>query len=91
MSKPRTTERNSHDQTNNEDHRAVNRDEREYLSATPWPSHEPELTAAAEALPQVIEQATAEKLSLTAALARLLEIEVTTAKARRLTGRLRFA
>ena len=49
------------------------------------------LTAAAEALPQVIEQATAEKLSLTAALERLLAIEVTTAEARRLTGRLRFA
>ena len=47
------------------------------------------LNAAAEALPQVIEQATAEKLSLTTALERLLAIEVTTAEARRLTGRLR--
>lgn len=49
------------------------------------------LSAAAEALPRVIEEATAEKLSFTAALERLLQIEVTTAEARRLTGRLRFA
>ena len=49
------------------------------------------LNASAEALPRIIEQAAAEKLSLTAALERLLAIEVTTAEARRLTGRLRFA
>jgi DNA replication protein DnaC len=45
----------------------------------------------AEALPSVLESATAEKLSITATLERLLAIEVTATEARRLAGRLRFA
>ena len=49
------------------------------------------LTAAAEHLPAVLDQARAEKLSLTAALERLLAIEVDDTEARRLAGRLRFA
>ncbi len=49
------------------------------------------LTASAEALPAVLDAAQAEGLSLTAALERLLSIEVDTAEARRLAGRLRFA
>ena len=46
---------------------------------------------AAEHLPAVLDAATAEGLSLTAALERLLAIEVSSTEARRLTGRLRFA
>src|SRR5829696_8949113 len=46
---------------------------------------------AAEALPAVLDHATAEGLTLTAALERLLSIEVTATDARRLAGRLRFA
>lgn len=49
------------------------------------------LTAAAEALPAVLDQATAEGLSLTVALERLLAVEVDASTARRLAGRLRFA
>src|ERR1700736_1972441 len=47
------------------------------------------LHAAAEALPTVMDQATIEQLSLTAALERLLAIEVDATEARRLAGRLR--
>ena len=46
---------------------------------------------AAEHLPAVLEAATAEKLSMTATLERLLAIEVDATEARRLAGRLRFA
>jgi hypothetical protein len=46
---------------------------------------------AAEHLPAVLDQATAEGLSLTAALERLLAAEVTATQACRLAGRLRFA
>jgi DNA replication protein DnaC len=49
------------------------------------------LTAAAEALPAVLDQARAEKLSMTTALERLLALEVDSTEARRLAGRLRFA
>lgn len=49
------------------------------------------LTTAAEHLPGVLEQATAEGLSTTAALERLLGLEVEATEARRLAGRLRFA
>ena len=49
------------------------------------------LSAAAEALPTVLDQATAEGLSLTVALERLLAVEVDASTARRLAGRLRFA
>lgn len=49
------------------------------------------LADAAEALPTVLDQAAAEELSMTAALERLLSIEVAATEARRLTGRLRFA
>ena len=49
------------------------------------------LHAAAEALPAVLDQATAEGLSLTVALERLLAVEVEASTARRLAGRLRFA
>lgn len=49
------------------------------------------LTASAEALPAVLDQAQAEGLTLTAALERLLSIEVNATEARRLAGRLRFA
>ena len=49
------------------------------------------LHTAAEALPAVLDHAAAEKLSLTAALERLLALEVEATEARRLAGRLRFA
>jgi DNA replication protein DnaC len=49
------------------------------------------LTAAAEALPAVLDAARTEKLTLSAALERLLKIEVDATEARRLAGRLRFA
>ena len=49
------------------------------------------LDACAEALPRVLDEAAAEKLSVTATLERLFAIEVDTAQARRLVGRLRFA
>ncbi|MGH3032719.1 MAG: ATP-binding protein, partial [Gaiellaceae bacterium] len=49
------------------------------------------LEAAAEALPGELERARREKLSHTAFLERLLQIEVETTEARRLAGRLRFA
>src|SRR5688572_30594898 len=49
------------------------------------------LAACAEALPTVLDEAVAEKLTLTAALERLLAIEVNATEARRLAGRLRFA
>ena len=49
------------------------------------------LHAAAEALPGVLDAARAENLSLTAALERLLALEVSDTEARRLAGRLRFA
>ncbi|MGW4372002.1 IS21-like element helper ATPase IstB [Nocardia takedensis] len=49
------------------------------------------LHAAAEALPSVLEMATAQNLSSTATLEKLLRIEVDDTEARRLTGRLRFA
>ena len=49
------------------------------------------LHAAAQALPGVLDAARAENLSLTAALERLLALEVTDTEARRLAGRLRFA
>ncbi|MFI9634145.1 IS21-like element helper ATPase IstB [Nocardia sp. NPDC051929] len=49
------------------------------------------LHAAAEALPQVLEDATMQNLSATATLEKLLRIEVEDTEARRLTGRLRFA
>jgi DNA replication protein DnaC len=49
------------------------------------------LHAAAQALPTVLDEAATEQLSLTAALERLLAIEVDANTARRLAGRLRFA
>ena len=49
------------------------------------------LHAAAEALPALLDEAATEQLSLTAALERLLAIEVDATEARRLAGRLRFA
>ena len=49
------------------------------------------LDACAEALPRVLDEALAEELTVTATLERLLAIEVDTALARRLVGRLRFA
>lgn len=49
------------------------------------------LTTAAEHLPTVLDAATTEGLSLTAALERLLAAEVEATEARRLAGRLRFA
>ncbi len=49
------------------------------------------LDACAEALPRVLDEALDEKLTVTATLERLLAIEVDTAQARRLAGRLRFA
>jgi DNA replication protein DnaC len=49
------------------------------------------LTAAAEALPRILDAARADGLSLTAALEALLRIEVEDTEARRLAGRLRFA
>jgi DNA replication protein DnaC len=49
------------------------------------------LHTAAEHLPTILDRAAAEKLSLTAALERLLALEVDATQARRLAGRLRFA
>jgi DNA replication protein DnaC len=49
------------------------------------------LHTAAEQLPTVLDQATAEGLTVTAALERLLCLEVDATEARRLAGRLRFA
>lgn len=49
------------------------------------------LEAAAEALPAQLDEARRQKLSHTAFLERLLEVEVTATEARRLAGRLRFA
>ena len=49
------------------------------------------LTASAEALPTILDQAQAEGLSMTATLERLLAVEVDATQARRLAGRLRFA
>lgn len=49
------------------------------------------LADAAEALPRVLDTARAEGLSLTAALERLLDIEVEATEARKLSSRLRFA
>ncbi|WP_163568760.1 IS21-like element helper ATPase IstB [Fodinicola feengrottensis] len=49
------------------------------------------LADAADALPRILDAARAENLSVTAALERLLEIEVNATEARRLASRLRFA
>jgi DNA replication protein DnaC len=49
------------------------------------------LNDAAEALPRVLDAARAEQLSVTAALERLLEIEVEATEARKLASRLRFS
>jgi DNA replication protein DnaC len=49
------------------------------------------LNDAAEALPRVLDTARTDGLSLTAALERLLDIEVAATEARKLAGRLRFA
>lgn len=49
------------------------------------------LTAAVEALPAVLDAAREQKLTVNAALERLLAIEVDATEARRLAGRLRFA
>ena len=49
------------------------------------------LHTAAEQLPAVLDQAASEGLSVTAALERLLALEVDATEARRLAGRLRFA
>lgn len=49
------------------------------------------LADAAEHLPAVLDAAATEKLTVTAALERLLAIEVNATEARRLAGRLRFA
>ena len=49
------------------------------------------LHTAAEQLPAVLDHASAEGLSVTAALERLLRLEVDATEARRLAGRLRFA
>jgi len=49
------------------------------------------LTTAAEQLPIVLDQARSEKLTLTAALERLLSLEVAADTSRRLAGRTRFA
>jgi DNA replication protein DnaC len=49
------------------------------------------LHAAAEALPAMLDEASAQQLSLTAALEKLLAVEVDATRARRLAGRLRFA
>src|SRR5450759_4165274 len=49
------------------------------------------LADAAEHLPAVLDAAAAENLTVTAALERLLAIEVNATQARRLAGRLRFA
>lgn len=49
------------------------------------------LNDAAEALPRVLDQARAERMTLTTALEKLLEIEVEATEARKLSSRLRFA
>jgi hypothetical protein len=49
------------------------------------------LADAAEAMPAALDQAAAEELSMTAALERLLSIEVAATEARWLAGRLQFA
>src|SRR3954468_10385646 len=49
------------------------------------------LNEAAEALPRILDAARTERLSLTAALERLLEIEVESTEARKLASRLRFS
>ena len=49
------------------------------------------LNDAADALPRVLDAARSERLTLTAALERLLEIEVEATEARKLAGRLRFS
>jgi DNA replication protein DnaC len=49
------------------------------------------LPTAAEQLPAVLDAARAEGLSMTAALERLLDVEVAATEDRRMTGRLRFA
>ena len=49
------------------------------------------LPTAAEQLPEILDAARAEKLSITATLERLLAAEVSDTEARRLGGRLRFA
>ena len=49
------------------------------------------LHTAAEQLPAVLDQASSEGLTVTAALERLLALEVDATEARRLAGRLRFA
>ena len=49
------------------------------------------LPTAAEQLPEILDAARAEKLSVTATLERLLAAEVSDTEARRLAGRLRFA
>ncbi|MGW6356650.1 ATP-binding protein [Streptomyces sp. NPDC055092] len=49
------------------------------------------LNDAAEALPRVLDQARAERMTLTTALEKLLEIEVEATEARKLAPRLRFA
>jgi DNA replication protein DnaC len=49
------------------------------------------LNDAAEVLPRILDEARAERLSLTAALERLLEIEVTATEERKLSARMRFA
>jgi DNA replication protein DnaC len=53
--------------------------------------HYLKLNDAAEQLGRVLDQARAEQLSLTAALERLLELEVEATETRRLASRLRFA
>jgi len=49
------------------------------------------LTDAAEALPRVLDQARADKLSMVDGLEKLLAVEVTATEERKLTSRLRFA
>ncbi|GHF77445.1 hypothetical protein GCM10018790_64450 [Kitasatospora xanthocidica] len=49
------------------------------------------LNNAVEALPRILDQARAERMSLTTALERLLEIEVEATEARKLVSRMRFA
>jgi len=49
------------------------------------------LTDAAEALPRILDQARADKLSLVDRLEKLLAVEVTATEERKLTSRLRFA
>ncbi|MCX4751025.1 ATP-binding protein [Kitasatospora sp. NBC_01287] len=49
------------------------------------------LNDAVEALPRVLDQARAERMSLTTAMERLLEIEVDATEARKLVSRMRFA